>query len=366
MFRVAVARSRSLLLRRAAAAPSSSSSTTAPYLPSRSAATAASPVPAAAAGAAAETAAAAAPPPAAPRRWGRSLLKFGAFAAVTGAIGAVGYVTHAYTLVDVSLKTKEFREKMATPPHIEEDATEFEKFQAMVYSKVKEVPVRAIDLYVKYRGEIEDHVMGFTEPTSDKLLPDLRPEDQFVLTLVLDLNETLVFSDWQRDRGWRTFKRPGVEAFVKHMANYYEVVVYSDQMSMYVDPVIDRLDTTGCIQARLSRPATKYRDGKHYRDLSKLNRNPAQVIYISAHALESCLQPENCVTVKPWKLETNDTALLDLIPFLEYVATNRPRDVRTALASYQGHDVAAEFTNRLKEVERRKQEQNERRNIWRR
>ena len=59
-----------------------------------------------------------------------------------------------------------------------------------------------------------------------------------------------------------------------------------------------------------------------YQDLSKLNRNPAQVLYVSAHALESCLQPENCVTVKPWKLETDDTELLDLIPFLECKFTN--------------------------------------------
>lgn len=53
-------------------------------------------------------------------------------------------------------------------------------------------------------------------------------------------------------------------------------------------------------------------------DLSKLNRDPAKVIYISAHALESCLQPENCVQIKPWTGEDlNDTTLLDLIPFLE-------------------------------------------------
>lgn len=54
-----------------------------------------------------------------------------------------------------------------------------------------------------------------------------------------------------------------------------------------------------------------------WQDLSKLNRNPGKVIYISGHALESCLQPENCVQIKPWKLEADDTALLDLIPFLE-------------------------------------------------
>ena len=38
---------------------------------------------------------------------------------------------------------------------------------------------------------------------------------------------------------------------------------------------------------------------------------------MSRHAIESCLQPENCVPVKPWKAEADDTVLLDLIPFLE-------------------------------------------------
>lgn len=36
----------------------------------------------------------------------------------------------------------------------------------------------------------------------------------------------------QRERGWRTFKRPGVDAFIEHMGKFYEVVVYSDQMPM--------------------------------------------------------------------------------------------------------------------------------------
>ncbi|KAL5654392.1 hypothetical protein ACJX0J_033711, partial [Zea mays] len=48
----------------------------------------------------------------------------------------------------------------------------------------------------------------------------------------------------------------------------------------------------------------------------------------------------------------NDTQLLDLIPFLEYVAMARPSDIRTVLASYQGHDVAAKFIERSKEHQR--------------
>lgn len=33
----------------------------------------------------------------------------------------------------------------------------------------------------------------------------------------------------------------------------------------YVDPTVDRLDLKHCIRYRLSRAATKYQDGKHYR-----------------------------------------------------------------------------------------------------
>lgn len=55
-----------------------------------------------------------------------------------------------------------------------------------------------------------------------------------------------------------------------------------------------------------------------WQDLAKLNRNPAKVLYLSGHAFESCLQPENCVPIKPWQqTDIDDTALLDFIPFLE-------------------------------------------------
>ncbi|KAL2930460.1 Mitochondrial import inner membrane translocase subunit TIM50 [Bienertia sinuspersici] len=96
---------------------------------------------------------------------------------------------------------------------------------------------------------------------------------------------------------------------------------------MYVNPVCDRLDEKQCIAHRLSRAATRYESGNHYRDLSKLNRDPSRVIYISGHALENCLQPENCVEIKPWKSDDmSDTTLLDFIPFLEcnvvYVVSN--------------------------------------------
>ncbi|KAL0353517.1 UNVERIFIED_CONTAM: Mitochondrial import inner membrane translocase subunit TIM50 [Sesamum angustifolium] len=293
-----------------------------------------------------------------------SLLKYGIFAAITGGVATAGYATYAYSLDEIDQKTKVLR--ASAKYTIGDDASSFDKYKAYVRAAAMTVPAKLVEVYLDLRRLAEEQVRGFTEPTSDKLLPDLHPLEQHVFTLVLDLNETLIYSDWKRDRGWRTFKRPGVDAFLEHLAQFYEIVVYSDQLNMYVDPVAERLDPKHCIRYRLSRGATRYIDGKHYRDLSMLNRDPAKILYISGHALESSLQPENSVPVKAWQGEADDTALLDLIPFLEYVAKHRPADIRTVLASYQGRDIAKEFVERSKEHQRRMQEQKQQGRLWRR
>ncbi|GAB2297533.1 mitochondrial inner membrane protein required for protein import [Dionaea muscipula] len=308
------------------------------------------------------------PPPASgvgkEEAWSK-FLKYGLVAAFTGAVATAGYATYAYTLDEVDEKTNNFR--ASAKYDVQDDASAVEKAQGLLCSAAMIVPSKSVELYLDLRRAIEEHVRGFTEPSSEKLLPDLHPLEQHVFTLVVDLNETLVHSDWNRDRGWRTFKRPGVNAFLEHLAQFYEIVVYSDQLSMYVDPVVERLDQKQCIRYRLSRSATKYQDGKHYRDLSKLNRDPAKILYVSGHALESSLQPENCVQIKPWKPEDmDDTALLDLIPFLEYVARNRPADIRPVLAAYQGCDIGKEFIERSKGHQRRMQEQKQQGRLWRR
>ncbi|OIT08482.1 PREDICTED: mitochondrial import inner membrane translocase subunit TIM50-like [Nicotiana attenuata] len=293
-----------------------------------------------------------------------NFLKYSLGAAFTGGVATAGYATYAYTLDEVEEKTKALR---ASANYTAGDnASGVDKFQALLYSSAMTVSAKLVELYLDLRRLTEEQVRGFSEPISDKLLPDLHPLEQHVFTLVLDLSETLVYSDWTRERGWRTFKRPGVEAFLEHLAQCYEIIVYSDQQNMYVDPIIDRLDSKQCIRYRLSRGATRYVGGKHYRDLSKLNRDPSRIIYVSGNALESSLQPENCVEIKPWKGDVEDTTLLDLIPFLEYVGKNRPADIRTVLASYQGRDIAKEFIERSKEHHRRMQEQKQHGRLWRR
>ncbi|KAL5729697.1 hypothetical protein ACHQM5_002609 [Ranunculus cassubicifolius] len=280
-------------------------------------------------------------------------LKYGVFSTLLGTSAALGYSVYAYTADEIDDMTKAFRHS-ANTSHNLDDTSSLKKFEASLYSAAVSASSKWIETYLDLRRSIEEQVQGIAEPSSDKLLPDLDPNMQNVLTLVLDLNETLIYTDWKRERGWRTFKRPGADIFLERLGQLYEIVIYSDQLDMYVNPIVDRLDTKHVVIHRLYRPATKYQDGKHYRDLSKLNRDPSRVIYLSGHALETCLQPENCAPVKPWKLEDGDTGLVDLIPFLEFVARkhyNRPNppDIRQVLTSYKGYDIATEFNNRQRE-----------------
>jgi import inner membrane translocase subunit TIM50 len=125
------------------------------------------------------------------------------------------------------------------------------------------------------------------------------------------------------------------------MAQFYEVIVFSDQTSMYVDPIIERLDKNRFLAGRLAREANQYVEGEYLRDLTKLNRDVGTVLYITARPSTS-IQQENVVQISPYVVDSEgrtaggvDTTLLDLMPFLESIVRLNVKDVREVLASYK-------------------------------
>lgn len=49
--------------------------------------------------------------------------------------------------------------------------------------------------------------------------------------------------------------------------SYQNIIIYHAFYGyvQFVDPVVERLNTKGCIRYKLCRAATKYKNGKHYR-----------------------------------------------------------------------------------------------------
>jgi import inner membrane translocase subunit TIM50 len=236
------------------------------------------------------------------------------------------------------------------------------KAREHVPGTLKDTPIEpaidaAFEKLLEFRVWADEQAHNYLDPVSDKLLPDHPPEVSYVPhTLVLDLDDTLILSDWRRERGWRVFKRPGANDFLKHMAQFYEVVVFSEQLSTYVDPIVERLDPSHFLAGRLYREATQYKNGEYLRDLSKLNRDVGKVIYVTARP-KTAMQSENVVVINPYRIQSEtesesssapdgaggssknekrvDTELLDLMPFLESIVRLDVKDVREVLESYR-------------------------------
>lgn len=59
-------------------------------------------------------------------------------------------------------------------------------------------------------------------------------------------------------------------------------------------------------------------------------------------------QPENTIILPKWTGDPSDQILVQLIPFLEYVATMGFEDTRKVLQSFEGRYIPAEFAKREK------------------
>jgi hypothetical protein len=116
-------------------------------------------------------------------------------------------------------------------------------------------------------GRIKERLGGqlgyYTEPAFPKLLPDMDPQMRAPYTLVLSLEDLLVSSKWDRNKGWQVAKRPGVDYFLRYLSQYYELVIFTSVASMNADPIVRKLDPFRIVSWPLFREATRYKDGEH-------------------------------------------------------------------------------------------------------
>jgi len=215
-------------------------------------------------------------------------------------------------------------------------------------------------MYSRVRARLGNQVGYYTEPTFPKLLPEVPESQRAPFTLVLSLEDLMIHSTWDRQNGYRTAKRPGIDYFIRYLSQYYELVLFTSVPLAMADPVIKKLDPYHFIMWPLGREATKYEGGEYVKDLSYLNRDLKKTLIIDTHAPHAKNQPENAIILPKWSGDPKDTHTKDLvalIPFLEYVATMGIDDVRPVLKSFEGKDIATEFARREAEARKKFNEQ---------
>ncbi|KAF6752219.1 import inner membrane translocase subunit tim-50 [Ephemerocybe angulata] len=195
----------------------------------------------------------------------------------------------------------------------------------------------------------------FNKPAFPELLPPpFPPPHGKPYTLVLSLDDLLITSTWDRQHGWRTAKRPGLDYFLAYISQFYEVVIFTSQPSWTADPIVSKLDRYNFfISHRLYREGTRSLNGSIAKDLSYLNRDLSKVIVLDTHPEHVRLQPENAIILPKWKGDPNDKGLIAVIPFLESIGIYKPADVRPILQAFEGKDVAIEYAKKEAEAKAR-------------
>ncbi|GJD08308.1 Mitochondrial import inner membrane translocase subunit TIM50 [Galdieria sulphuraria] len=162
-----------------------------------------------------------------------------------------------------------------------------------------------------------------------KFLPDptqLAPDGLPRRTLVLDLDETLVYSQWKASEGWKTLVRPGVETFLEQMSHLYEIVLFTSSLPEHVDPIVRQIDSGGI------------------KDLSRLNRDLKRTIIVDNEPQCFKYQPLNGIAVPSWKGNEDDRCLFELTSLLEYIVRQDVPDVRDVIEKYWRGELALSST----------------------
>jgi len=211
---------------------------------------------------------------------------------------------------------------------------------------------------------LTDAIEEYAKPARTKLLPDwnqipnIPPNIPPPPVLVLDLENTLVCSTWDRKYGWRHAKRPGVDKFLATLSQYYEIVIFTPSQDGIAAPVIASLDTKGYVMHHLYRDATNYQDGVHCKDLSWLNRPLRKIVVLDDDPDALKFQPENLIRVKPYdNANVEDNTLERITPLLVEISREGYDDIPGVLRQFQGMDadeIADEHERRLAELRERR------------
>ena len=205
-----------------------------------------------------------------------------------------------------------------------------------------------IDIFLnsarRFDWHVQDITILLTRPPVEKLLydiPPLPPGTPYPKTLILGLRGITVHSEYKLGVGFEFKKRPGLSTFIQRLGQMYELVIFGEEESSLVQEICEALDPDGrYIVGRLGHESTLLKDGRYIKDLSYMNRNINNIVCIDFDKEKYFYHQNNVISIPKYEGDDQDRILLDLMPFLEYLATPG-LDVRKELDKY-GHENPGE------------------------
>jgi carboxy-terminal domain RNA polymerase II polypeptide A small phosphatase len=160
-----------------------------------------------------------------------------------------------------------------------------------------------------------------TPPPSSYLIPPPQPQDVGKLVVVLDLDETLVYS-----RGITLYERPGVTQLLKTLKGKCELIVWTAGTREYALDVIRIIDTVCAVQHCIYRhPMWWSGDAGCAKDLRMLGRPMDRVILVDNTPSVFSANPRNSLLVSdfivpfPHSYDAQEKVLATLTDIFDHV-----------------------------------------------
>ena len=149
------------------------------------------------------------------------------------------------------------------------------------------------------------------------------------LTLVLDLDETLVHSSLEPlephdlscrvgDKTIYVRTRPHLNRFLEEVSRNFEVIVFTAGLARFAGPVLNLIDPNKqYISHRLYRDICYIKGGKFVKNLNVLGRDLERTVIVDNAAEAFGFQPANGILVESWFGDPDDDKLLRVLELLE-------------------------------------------------
>ncbi|RHZ50677.1 hypothetical protein Glove_493g47 [Diversispora epigaea] len=165
--------------------------------------------------------------------------------------------------------------------------------------------------------------------------------------LVLDLDETLVHATKGGMYGGQQItltggyvrhkyvaKRPHVDYFLHVVSEWYTLVTFTAGISEYSDNVVNLLDPDNkLIAKRFARESCTMQGKRYLKDLKIVDSDLSNIFILDNNPISYALNKENGIPIKDWISDPTDTALLDLLPFLEQLSVSETAATTTTSLS---------------------------------
>ena len=212
------------------------------------------------------------------------------------------------------------------------------------YSKYTHNNIYQISLSKILKIKIKNSSILYSEEKNKKpKINIIKSSPMKPLTLVLDLDETIISFTFTDEKEGIARIRPYLFQFLNSIKNYYEIIIFTAGTQDYADPILDIIEENKekYFSYRLYRENCTVIDNQYTKDISSLGRDISKIIIVDNIAQNFILHKKNGILISSfWGDDGSDKCLLYLGRILinigiEMMENNYSLDIRDEIIKYK-------------------------------